>query len=172
MVEHSHLVRSTNTTGIEAVCWDWNGTLLDDTAVALGAMNAVLQERRLPVLPDVEAYRSVFAFPVPAFYARLGISGDDFRLAAGRYLDLFAAHVGQAQLHAGADAALAAIAGLGVEQVLISATVADVLEAQMPRTPSRGTSTRSSGSPTRTRRPRPPSSRTGSGPRVTTHGAC
>lgn len=124
-------MRLPNTTDVDAVCWDWNGTLLDDTAVALGAMNSVLHEQGLPVLPDVEAYRRVFGFPVQAFYVRLGISDVDFRVAAGLYLELFASRVGQAQLHAGADAALSAIRRLGVEQVLISATVANVLDAQM-----------------------------------------
>ena len=171
-MEHSRPVRLPNTTDVDAVCWDWNGTLLDDTAVALGAMNSVLHEQGLPVLPDVEAYRRVFGFPVQAFYVRLGISDVDFRVAAGLYLELFASRVGQAQLHAGADAALSAIRRLGVEQVLISATVANVLDAQMAPTPSRVTSTKSSASPTRSRRPRPTSSRAGSGPRVTTHGAC
>jgi phosphoglycolate phosphatase len=94
-------------------------------------MNAVLHERGLPTLPHVEAYRQVFRFPVQAFYARLGIADIDFRAAAGRYLELFAAHVDQAHLHDDADATLLAIERLGVAQVLISATVPDVLEHQM-----------------------------------------
>ncbi|HEY0238834.1 MAG TPA: HAD hydrolase-like protein [Friedmanniella sp.] len=116
---------------IDVVCWDWNGTLLDDAAVALGAMNTVLHEHGLPVLPHVEAYRSVFGFPVRDFYARLGISDQDFRAAAGRYLELFASRVGQARLHPDAVATLSGLGRLGVAQVLISATVADVLERQM-----------------------------------------
>jgi phosphoglycolate phosphatase len=116
---------------VDAVCWDWNGTLLDDAAVGWATMNAVLLERGLPVLPHVDAYRRVFGFPVRTFYTRLGITDLDFRAAAGQYLDVFAAHVGQARLHPEADATLAAVARLGVEQVLISATLADVLERQM-----------------------------------------
>ncbi len=130
-VEHSCPVSLASTPAVDVVCWDWNGTLLDDTVVALAAMNAVLRERGLPELPHVEAYRKVFGFPVQAFYARLGIGDADFRAAAGRYLELFASGVGQAPLHAGAEATLAAVAGLGAEQVLISATVAHVLERQM-----------------------------------------
>ncbi len=130
-MEHFCRVRLPDTTEVDAVCWDWNGTLLDDTAVALEAMNAVLEERGLPVISHVEAYRRAFGFPVQSFYGRMGISAADFRVAAGRYLELFASLVAQAQLHAGADAALSAIGRLGVEQVLISATVADVIDAQM-----------------------------------------
>ena len=124
-------MRSRSSTGVDAVCWDWNGTLLDDAAVALAAMNEVLHERGLPVLPHVEAYRAVFCFPVQTFYARLGITSVDFRTAAGRYLELFAAHVGQAQLHPDADAALTTIGRLEVTQVLISATIPTVLDQQM-----------------------------------------
>lgn len=127
---HSRSVRFPSS-AVDVVCWDWNGTLLDDTAVALTAMNVVLGERGLPVLPDVEAYRRVFGFPVRDFYARLGIADVDFRMAAGRYLELFAAAVGAAHLHAEARSALTAIARLGVAQVLISATVLHVLEQQM-----------------------------------------
>ena len=120
-VEHSCPVMSPNDTGVDVVCWDWNGTLLDDTAVALAAMNVVLDERGLPVLPDVGAYRQIFGFPVQAFYARLGITDVDFRLAAGRYLEMFASHVGEAHLHDDAAAVLSAVERLGVAQVLISA---------------------------------------------------
>jgi len=124
-------VRSPDDTGVDVVCWDWNGTLLDDAAVAMASMNVVLHERGLPVLPHVEAYRQVFSFPVQAFYARLGITDIDFRTAARRYLELFACQVGQAHLQDDADATLLAIERLGVAQVLISATVPDVLDHQM-----------------------------------------
>jgi len=130
-VEQSWLVGLPYGAAVDAVCWDWNGTLLDDAAVALATMNLVLLERGLPVLPHVDAYRGVFGFPVRTFYARLGITDVDFRVAAGRYLDVFSSHVGQAQLHPEADATLSAVGRLGVEQVLISATLADVLQRQM-----------------------------------------
>ncbi|MGI3779219.1 MAG: HAD family hydrolase [Janthinobacterium lividum] len=127
----SRSVGSPSNAVVDVVCWDWNGTLLDDATVAVSAMNVVLHERGLPVLPDVEAYRQVFGFPVQAFYARLGITDVDFRVAAGRYLELFAAQVGRARLHDDAGAVLSGIGRLGVAQVLISATVPAVLEHQM-----------------------------------------
>jgi phosphoglycolate phosphatase len=116
---------------IDVVCWDWNGTLLDDSRIAWLAMNSVLTARGLPVVPDPDAYRDVFGFPVQSFYARLGIAAPDFRSAAGTYLELFAASVGTAPLHPEAGATLSAIGRLGVEQVLISATVMDTLRRQM-----------------------------------------
>jgi len=130
-MEHCDAVTTSNPPAIDAVCWDWNGTLLNDTDVARAAMNTVLTERGLPAVPDPAAYRALFGFPVQAFYQRLGIIDADFRVAAGRYLELFAAQVDQARLQSEAAATLSAITGLGVEQVLISATVPETLHRQM-----------------------------------------
>ena len=118
-------------TPIDAVCWDWNGTLLDDVELACAAMNTVLVERELPVIRDHRAYRQVFGFPISDFYARLGIVADDFPAAADHYLRLFADAVGHASLHPGARATLAAVRHLNLEQVLISATPEEVLKQQL-----------------------------------------
>lgn len=117
--------------GVDAVCWDWNGTLLDDVQIARAAMNSVLAEHRLPLLGDELAYRRSFGFPVQDFYQRLGIGAADFRLAATRYLELFAAGIGRAALQPGAREVLATINGRGVQQVLISASVEQTLQVQM-----------------------------------------
>ena len=130
-MEHCDAVTTSNPPAVDAVCWDWNGTLLNDTDVARAAMNTVLTERGLPVLPDPAAYRGLFGFPVQAFYERLGISDVDVRVAAERYLELFAARVHQARLQSEAVATLSAITRLGVEQVLISATVPETLHRQL-----------------------------------------
>ena len=116
---------------VDAVCWDWNGTLLDDTDIAREAMNSVLREHDLPVLPTADAYRRAFHFPVQEFYVSLGIRRAEFRVAAGRYLELFADRVRHARLQPAAVATLSAVGQLGVEQVLISATIADTLEIQL-----------------------------------------
>jgi phosphoglycolate phosphatase len=118
---------------VDAVCWDWNGTLLDDVDIARATMNLVLAERLLPDLPDHAAYRKVFGFPVRDFYTRVGIAEAEFRTAAMRYLQLFADGIAQAELQPGARETLATIERLGVEQVLISATVDDALQQQMSR---------------------------------------
>lgn len=127
----SPAVNLPGTGAVDVVCWDWNGTLLDDSAVALVAMNTVLREQGLPVVPHLDAYREAFGFPVQTFYARMGITGTNFRPAAALYLETFAARVGEASLHAGAREVLTGIGRLGVRQVLISATVLDVLHRQL-----------------------------------------
>ena len=115
----------------DAVCWDWNGTLLDDVGVARVAMNEVLQTHQLPTIADEDEYRQLFGFPIRSFYSRVGVGEGAFVEAANQYLRLFAQTVGQASLQHEARATLAAIGALGVEQVLISATPKEVLKQQL-----------------------------------------
>ena len=52
--------------------WDWNGTLLDDVAAAVGALNRMLVKRGARPI-SIEHYRRRFGFPVRPFYAELGV---------------------------------------------------------------------------------------------------
>jgi len=61
--------------GIEHIIWDWNGTLLDDTAACLATINHMLARRKLPIL-TLEQYRDIFGFPVKDCYIKLGIDLD------------------------------------------------------------------------------------------------
>ena len=49
--------------GYRHVIWDWNGTLVDDVAATLAAVNRMLSARGMPAL-DIVRYREVFDFPV------------------------------------------------------------------------------------------------------------
>lgn len=116
---------------IRAVCWDWNGTLLDDVEICRQVMNSVLEEHALDPLVDEHAYRSVFRFPIRDFYGSVGLGDDRFVSAATAYLDLLAVRVGEAQLHPDARSTLAALDERGIRQVLASATLPDALARQM-----------------------------------------
>lgn len=120
-----------NLSHIRAVCWDWNGTLLDDTEICREVMNTVLRDHDLEPFADLEAYRSVFRFPIRDFYGSVGLGDDTFVSAATMYLELLATRVGEARLHDDARATLSALQELGIRQVLASATVADALLQQM-----------------------------------------
>lgn len=52
--------------------WDWNGTLLNDVAAAVGALNRMLKKRGLAPV-DIDFYRGNFGFPVRPFYEKVGI---------------------------------------------------------------------------------------------------
>jgi len=116
---------------VEAVCWDWNGTLLDDVEICREAMNRVLTENGRPVIDDLDAYRHLFRFPIPDFYADLGLGGTAYHDAASRYLDLVGESAPRAGLQPGARDALNGLAERGMQQILASATPAPTLMAQL-----------------------------------------
>lgn len=113
------------------VCWDWNGTLLDDVDICRGVMNQVLSERERPLFSDLESYRRSFRFPIREFYADAGIADHDFVPAADRYLSLLEIAMADAQLRPDARTTLAELTRLGVPQILASATVTDALQRQL-----------------------------------------
>ena len=52
--------------------WDWNGTLLDDTAYCFDITNAMRRERGMAPLQDLDTYRGLFSFPVIDYYRDMG----------------------------------------------------------------------------------------------------
>lgn len=73
------------------IIWDWNGTLLDDVARCMAVINAMLEKRGLPALASVDAYRSVFGFPVRDYYRRVGFDfgKEAFETLAAEYIELY-----------------------------------------------------------------------------------
>ncbi len=109
---------------IRHVVWDWNGTLFDDLDAALGTINAVLGEYGLERLADLAAYRSVFTFPVSAYYDRLGLgpASGRFEEAAARYMAVWAGLSAECRLRPGAEEALRGVRSLGLCQAVVSAS--------------------------------------------------
>ena len=110
------------------VLWDWNGTLLDDTDAAVGAMNALLSARSLPAIRRAW-YRAHFAFPVKLFYAACGIdlAREDWDALARDYHAAYAAL--PKRLNVEARTALAHVRAAGGGQSVISALRQDLLDA-------------------------------------------
>lgn len=52
------------------VVWDWNGCLFDDQHLVVDALNAALDDARLPRI-DLETYQRLYTRPVKRFYERL-----------------------------------------------------------------------------------------------------
>ena len=57
---------------IRQVLWDWNGTLLDDLAYAIGVRNRTFPAFGLPRIGSVAEYHRQFTFPVRRYYERAG----------------------------------------------------------------------------------------------------
>ena len=55
----------------KTIIWDWNGTLLDDLELSLGATNSLLEDRNLPKL-SVNRYKEIFKL-----IDLLGLTEDD-----------------------------------------------------------------------------------------------
>ena len=110
------------------VVWDWNGTLLDDTDAALGALNAMLGRRGKRPVPK-QFYRERFAFPVRPFYSECGfeLENEDWASIAVEYHEAYGR--GDRKLATGAIEALRSIRANGVGQSLLSALRQDRLEA-------------------------------------------
>lgn len=116
---------------IRAICWDWNGTLLDDVDVCRQVMDRVLVAYGCAPFADRAAYRAAFRFPIRRFYADAGLGDDVYREAAAQYLDWLDERIDTASLHPGVESVLAAVAALGIRQVLASATVTAALARQL-----------------------------------------
>ena len=113
------------------VIWDWNGTLLDDTAVVVEVMNGLLQSRRLEPL-SIDRYRQIFTFPVRDYYRAAGfdLEAEPFALLAAEWVDGFSARWRNASIREGARAALNGLAARGLTQSLLSAAEQELLRAQ------------------------------------------
>ena len=117
------------------VFWDWNGTLMDDTAYSCGCLNGLLDEYGYPQRYDLDTYRSVFGFPIEEYYRRVGFdfARDPFPVLAESYMQRYNAGVDACPLTEGAAGVIRALAGRGIEQALLSVSRRDYLAEQAAR---------------------------------------
>lgn len=115
---------------VKCVIWDWNGTLLDDTAAALNAFNRQLIERKLPPI-TLDFYRNNFSFPVKSFYTQCGIEleREDWDRLAKEYHSAYAEEA--KALNRDSRSALEALKSRGIRQYVLSALRQDLLDRAM-----------------------------------------
>lgn len=115
---------------IRHVVWDWNGTLLDDTALCIDIMNGLLAERGLPLLTK-ERYQELFDFPVVDYYRRLGFDfeRDPFHIVGAEFIRRYEARRSEARLQPRARETLAELHAAGFTQSVLSAYKQDTLES-------------------------------------------
>ena len=116
---------------VRAICWDWNGTLLDDADVCRRVMNRVLAQYGRAPLEDLATYRALFRFPIRDFYASTGLGDDVFLAAATQYLVWLDESIDEAALQPDVEHTLTRMADRGILQVLASATLPGPLERQL-----------------------------------------
>ena len=117
----------------ERVLWDFNGTLLDDVALAVASNNILLARRGLPPIPSEDACRELFCFPFADYYRVLGLEseGEAFNRIAHEWMKEYRAGENDAPLRDGALAALDFIRAAGIPQGILSATEETQLEEQV-----------------------------------------
>ena len=119
----------------ELLIWDWNGTILDDACVCKTIANIMLGERNIPTLPDMDAYRAVFGFPIKSYYEKMGYRfgpGDEpYEQVADEFVVWYDRLYRDAVLRPGIEAFLDRMRAQGYRQVLLSATRRDQLLEQV-----------------------------------------
>lgn len=110
------------------IIWDWNGTLLDDTGLAVQTMNAMLEKRGLPIL-SIDHYKSVFTFPVSDYYQKIGFDFqvEPFEIPANEFIEGYNDRLRSCSLHQDALKVLGHFRSKGVMQYILSAMEQEVL---------------------------------------------
>jgi phosphoglycolate phosphatase-like HAD superfamily hydrolase len=108
--------------GARHLVWDWNGTLFDDHAAVVAAVNDALSLMGVSSI-DADGYRSHFTRPVERFYEQVigrAISAEEWLALDKAYHDGYHARLERLGLAPDARAALAAAEAAGLTQSLLS----------------------------------------------------
>ena len=111
------------------IMWDWNGTLLDDSWMAVMVINETLSKRNMPTI-DQEHYQKIFGFPVIDYYRRLGFDfvDESFEVVGTEFIDGYEKHKFEVDLHPGVRDVLKDLSGLGVTHSILSAYKQNTLD--------------------------------------------
>ncbi len=119
-------------TDIAHVIWDWNGTLLDDVAACVEAINCMIRDRDLPHL-DHDRYRGIFQFPVKNYYDVLGfdLENEDWDAIAREFHRHYDRTSREAVLRHGVETILAAFHESGMAMSILSASEIGILRTML-----------------------------------------
>ena len=111
------------------IIYDWNGTLLDDTALCHTMLNEILERYSLPYV-SLERYREIFTFPIRTYYERAGLDFDkcSYEELADRYVEDY---MNRYRVSSLATGALEVLRSVKVPQFIISATKQSMLDEQI-----------------------------------------
>lgn len=117
----------------ELILWDWNGTLLDDVALCVDALNRLLAKYHYSQQYNRTAYREIFGFPIEDYYRRAGFdfARDSFDELARSYMADYLPRSAACPLTAGAKTTLDAFRAAGLRQVVLSASELPTLHRQV-----------------------------------------
>lgn len=115
------------------IVWDWNGTLFDDVQLCFDCINRLLQRHGLKPLETLKQYRTVFGFPVSAYYQRVGFDFDcvPFEVLAEEYMADYQEKSAGCALYPDALQTIRRGRELGFGQIILSASRKDYLLDQL-----------------------------------------
>ena len=119
---------------MKTVIWDWNGTLLDDVAYAVGLENEILEPMGFRHV-EMDYYLTCFRFPVINYYRALGVPDELYTPIADEWNRRYDEGFSRVSLRPDAMGALERLRLAGVRQVIISASRADKLRDQVAQFP-------------------------------------
>ncbi len=115
------------------VFWDFNGTIVDDVALCIRSVNRMLDRRGLPLLTSVEAYRSVFTFPIISYYRALGFDFDrePYEELAVEWVANYTEGLGELSIIDGFTDTWKTFRKCGVRQCILSSSERGMLNRQL-----------------------------------------
>lgn len=114
----------------EHIIWDFNGTLLNDTALCVRVMNKTLAKRNMPEI-TVDNYRDMFCFPVIDYYKKLGFTfeNESFEKVGMEFIDNYEKEKLSCGLNPDIYKMLELIKEKGLSQSILSAYHTDSLNS-------------------------------------------
>ncbi len=111
------------------IMWDWNGTLLDDSRMAVMVINETLAKRDMSTITH-DQYQKIFGFPVIDYYRRLGFDFKDesFEVVGTEFIDGYEQHKYDVGLHQGVEKVLGLLSDKGVTHSILSAYKQNTLD--------------------------------------------
>jgi HAD superfamily hydrolase (TIGR01509 family) len=117
---------------MDAIVFDWDGTLVDTLPAITRANAAVLESYGLGF--DADAYRAAYSPDWQEMYARLGIDRSRMAEAGARWLAAYATEMDGARPMPRAEEALERLADAGLAMGLVTAGDRSVVEEQLAST--------------------------------------
>jgi phosphoglycolate phosphatase len=115
---------------VDAIVFDWDGTLIDSLPAIFEANRLVCEEYGLPF--DAERYRAAYIPDWRMMYQRLGVPDDRLEAAGARWLELYRT-TEQAALLPRTKESLQRLADAGFVMGLVTAGHRDVVSTQLDR---------------------------------------
>ena len=119
---------------LEAVIWDFNGTLIDDVDLVVRSVNVQLAKRGLTLL-TIERYRDVFGFPVADYNRKVGLDpkAESMEALASEFHDEYVPGLPDCPLYDGVVDALERFKEKGARQFVLSAMEEELLRSTIER---------------------------------------